>query len=97
MRSHKVARKTPRRDTGFVSGESTLAQPRALTSGRKACPPPDLDVVCLHSWRRHTWRVLEGEPIIKPGAKIHVYTKPSDGLEPSTPFLRFHVEPILVG
>jgi hypothetical protein len=28
-----------------------LAQPKALTSG-KACPPPDLDVACLHSWRR---------------------------------------------
>jgi hypothetical protein len=35
------------------------------------CPPM---VACSpRTLRHHTWQVIEGEPIIKPGAKVHIY------------------------
>ena len=36
------------------------------------CPPP-------YRWRHHTWRVIEGETIVKPGTKPHVYAIHSRG------------------
>lgn len=33
----------------------------------------------LEKSRLHTWRIIEGEPIIRPGAKLHVYATHSNG------------------
>lgn len=39
-----------------------------------ACSPRDL--------RHHTWQIIEGEPIVRPGAKLHVYATHSRGATP---------------
>lgn len=44
------------------------------------CPPM---VACsLRALRHHTWQVIEGETIIKPGTKLHVYATRSRGATP---------------
>lgn len=41
--------------------------------------PLGADCAALEKNRQHTWHVIEGEPIIRPGAKLHVYATRSSG------------------
>jgi hypothetical protein len=40
---------------------------------------PDLDVACAHPHAHHTWQVIEGETIEKPGTKPRIYATHSSG------------------
>jgi hypothetical protein len=41
------------------------------------CPP--MTACSPRALRHHTWQVIEGEPIIRPGAKFHIYATKSKG------------------
>jgi hypothetical protein len=62
------ARRTMEPSWSVTFTETWLASP--CLSGY--CPPP-------FRWRHHTWRVIEGETIVKPGTKPHVYAIHSRG------------------
>jgi hypothetical protein len=44
------------------------------------CPP--MAACSPRALRHHTWQVIEGEPIVRPGAKLHVYATHSRGARP---------------
>jgi hypothetical protein len=46
---------------------------------RRPICAPALAVGCLHPWRRHIWRIIEGETIVTPAAKLRIYATRSSG------------------
>jgi len=46
---------------------------------RRPICAPALAVGCLQPWRHHTWRIIEGETVVKQGTKPHIYATYSRG------------------
>ena len=51
-------------------------------SWRKSACAPGLDVACSRPTAHATWQIIEGQPIVRQGAKIHIYATHLSGAEP---------------
>ena len=48
----------------------------------KSVCAPDLAVACSRPMAHATWQIVEGEPIVRQGARIHIYATHLSGAEP---------------